>query len=207
MSSEELIRELKYVGRSAVEQGLTLASSGNLSARLPGADRFIVTASGTWLDQLDDSDFVEMSLRGDAVRTDNQPSSEWKMHHSIYTERPDVNAVVHLHPQFTILLDGLGLPIRLISMDHAFYVRSIGRVAYLQSGSDELADASGAACREHDCVILAFHGCSAVGDTIRMAYRRALNLEQAAQATYRAYLLGNSDLTFPAEHLQRLSHA
>jgi L-fuculose-phosphate aldolase len=204
---EGLITELVHVGRSAVELGLTLASSGNLSARLPAEDRFIITTSGTWLDRLDANDFVEMTLQSDAADIKPQPSSEWKLHQRTYIERPDVNAVIHLHPQYTIILDALDIPIRLISMDHALYVRSIGRVDYLPSGSDELADSAGAVCRDHNCVILAFHGCSAVGDTIEMAYRRALNLEQAAQATYRTYLLGNNDLTFPPDHLERLSHA
>ena len=207
MSVEGIIKELIYVGRSAREQGLTLASSGNLSARLPGEERFIVTASGTWLDRLEHNDFVEMTLRGDALTTGTQPTSEWKLHERTYMERPDVNAVIHLHPQYTIILDALEIPIRLITMDHALYVRSIGHVDYLPSGSDELAAAAGAASREHNCVILAFHGCSAIGDTIEMAYRRALNLEQAAQATYRTHLLGNDDLAFAADHLARLSHA
>lgn len=158
MGIEGLITELIHVGRSAVELGLTLASSGNLSARLPAEDRFIITTSGTWLDRLNDNDFVEMTLQGNAANSKPQPSSEWKLHQRTYIERPDVNAVIHVHPQCTIILDALEIPIRLISMDHALYVRSIGRVDYLPSGSDELADSAGAACREHHCVILAFHG-------------------------------------------------
>jgi len=207
VSIEQIVGELIYVGRSAVEQGLTLASSGNLSARVPGEDRFVVTAAGSWLDRLTRRDFAMMSLLGDVVAPSPEPSSEWRLHQRSYLERPDVNAVIHLHPQYTVLLDALGMPIRLISMDHALYVRSIGRVDYLPSGSEELADAAAAACKEHNCVLLAFHGCSAVGDTIEMAYRRALNLEQAAQATYRTYLLGNTELTFPSDHLEQLWHA
>lgn len=207
MSIEQIVGELIYVGRSAVEQGLTLASSGNLSARVPGEDRFVVTAAGSWLDRLTRRDFAMMSLLGDVVAPSPEPSSEWRLHQRSYLERPDVNAVIHLHPQYTVLLDALGMPIRLISMDHALYVRSIGRVDYLPSGSEELADAAAAACKEHNCVLLAFHGCSAVGDTIEMAYRRALNLEQAAQATYRTYLLGSTELTFPSDHLEQLWHA
>jgi L-fuculose-phosphate aldolase len=113
--------------------------------------------------------------------------------------------VIHLHPQYTVLLDGLGHQIRLISLDQAYYVRSTARVPYLPSGSDELADAAAAAAVGCNAVILAFHGCSCLGDTIAMAFRRALNLEQAAMTTYRSILLGNPDLTFPPEWLDRLA--
>ena len=44
---------------TSVAAGLVVASGGNLSARLPGADEFWVTAAGTWLDRLAPADFVE----------------------------------------------------------------------------------------------------------------------------------------------------
>ena len=40
-----------------------------------------------------------------------------------------------------------------------------------------------------NCVILAHHGCSVLGESIEMAHRRAANLEEAARLTYRALLL------------------
>jgi hypothetical protein len=38
-----------------------------------------------------------------------------------------------------------------------------------------------------------------------MAFRRALNLEQAAMTSYRSILLGNTDLTFPPEWFDKLA--
>ena len=49
---DDLLDQLAEVGRMAVDSGLALASGGNLSARLPGADEFVVTGAGTWLDRL-----------------------------------------------------------------------------------------------------------------------------------------------------------
>jgi L-fuculose-phosphate aldolase len=40
-----------------------------------------------------------------------------------------------------------------------------------------------------------------------MAYRRALNLEEAATATYRCLALRNTDCTFPPEAFAVLHHA
>ena len=202
---DDLIAQLADVGREAVAQGLVLASGGNLSARLPGSDEFVVTGTGTYLDRLGVGEFSRVGLDGRVRGGNPNPSSEWKLHQRTYLVRPDVNAVIHLHPQYTVLLDGLGHRVRLISLDQAYYVRSIARVPYLPSGSDELADAAAAAAVGCNAVILAFHGCSCLGDTIAMAFRRALNLEQAAMTTYRSILLGNTDLTFPPEWLDRLA--
>lgn len=201
----DLIEQLADVGRTAAAQGLVLASGGNLSARYPGADEFVVTGTGTHLDRLDATAFSLVGLDGQVRGGNPDPSSEWKLHQRTYLVRPDVNAVIRLHPQYTVLPDGLGHQIRLISLDQAYYVRSTARVPYLPSGSDEPADAAAAAAVGCNAVILAFHGCSCLGDTIVMAFRRALNLEQAAMTTYRSILLGNTDLTFPPEWLDRLA--
>ncbi|RLP77271.1 class II aldolase/adducin family protein [Mycetocola tolaasinivorans] len=198
------IAELIEVGADAVRAGLALASGGNLSARV--AEGFVVTGSGTWLDRLTAEDFTVMSLSGE-VLSGTSPSSEWKLHQRTYQERPDINAVVHVHPQHAVLVDALGHRIRLITLDHAYYVKSIGTTPFAPNGSDRLADTAAEQAREHNCVILSNHGCSALGDTISMAYRRALNLEEAATATYRALLLGDGSTEFPAAEFSALHHA
>jgi L-fuculose-phosphate aldolase len=195
---DEAIGQLIEVGRAAVERGLVVASGGNLSVRLPGAAEFVVTAAGTWLDKLTPADFSALTLDGDVLAGAERPSTEWKLHQRTYRVRPDVHAVVHLHPQHAVLVDALGHPIRLMTLDHAFYVRSVGTVPYFPNGSDELADAAAEQSRYHDCIVLSHHGCSALGEDVGMAYRRALNLEDAAIATYRALLLGDTTTVFPA---------
>lgn len=203
---ESLIEELIAVGADIVARGLALASGGNISARVDD-DTFVVTGSGTWLDRLTPDDFAVMSLSGTVLDGSQHPSSEWKLHQRSYLVRPDVNAVVHVHPQHAVLLNALGHEVRLITLDHAYYVRSVGTTPYYPNGSDELADSAAEQAEHHDCVIMGHHGCSALGDSVSMAFRRALNLEEAATATYRALLLGDTETTFPADALSVLHHA
>jgi L-fuculose-phosphate aldolase len=136
-------------------------------------------------------DFVEVRL-DDGLPRDGEiaPSTELALHVATYRMRPDVNAIVHLHPQVAVLLDALGEPIRLITTDHAFYLRRVARVPFYPPGTAALADAAAAAVADGtNCVILAHHGCSVLGPDIAMAHRRASNLEEAARLTYRALLL------------------
>ncbi len=201
----DLAGQLADVGRAAVARGLVVGSGGNLSARCPDRDAFLVTGSGTWLDRLVPADFALVGLDG-AVLDGPEPSSEWRLHRATYRVRPDVNAVVHLHPQTAVVLDALGHRVRLLTLDHATYLRRIERVPYFPNGSDALADASAEASRECNVIVLAHHGCSTLGDTVEMAWRRALNLEEAALNTFRCLQLGDTETAFPADQLDTVQH-
>jgi len=201
-----LIAQLVEVGRDAAGRGLVLASAGNLSARIPGEAAFVVTGAGTWFDRLEAADFSVLAFGGAVLSGNPTPSSEWKLHARTYEVRPDVQSVIHLHPLATVVLDACGIPLRLITLDHAYYLGSVGRVPYAPNGSDELADTAAEVSRSVDAVILAHHGSSTMADTIAMAYRRALYLEEAARATLLAIQAGDTATAFPAEALRDLHH-
>jgi L-fuculose-phosphate aldolase len=185
----DLIESLSRAGRTVVAAGLVVGSGGNLSARHPGADVVRVTAAGSWLDQLTGAELPTASWTGGPV-AGAQPTSEFELHRAVYRTRPDVNAVIHLHPQATILLDSLGERIRLITTDHAYYVRQVATTPFHPPGSVEVAEAVAAASADGtNCVILPHHGCAVLADTVDLALRRALNLEEAARLTLRALVL------------------
>lgn len=191
-----LREQLARVGRAAVRAGLVVGSGGNLSAREPGSNEIWVTGTGTWLERLDDGSFAAVCLDDGTVRSRGggsptvEPSVELALHLATYRVRPDVNAIVHLHPQLAVLLDALGERIRLVTTDHVMYVRRVARVPFHPPGSPELAESAAHAVADGtNCVILAHHGCSVLGESVDMAYRRAVNLEEAARMTYRALLL------------------
>ena len=201
MTSERatLIDQLLDAGRHLVARGLVQASGGNLSVRLPGSEHFLVTGSGTWLDRLTADDLVELTPDGERVGGADRPSVEWKLHQRTYAVRPDVHAVIHLHPQHVLLVDMLGAPIRFTTLDHQFYVGSAGQVPFHPAGSQEIADAAATAALDHDAVVMSHHGCSTLGDSVSMALRRALNLEEAAAMTYRLLMAGDTTTDFPRE--------
>lgn len=202
----EQLDELQGVGIQAVNRGLAQASGGNLSVRT-GPDEMYVTGKGTWLDRLRHDQFAIMTLQGETTGG-AVPSSEWKLHSAIYLKRPDARAVIHLHPQYSLLLTALGKKIRFITQDHAFYVGSYGQTKYYTNGSDALAETAAAELTDgrHNVVVLGNHGIAACGETVESAFRTALNFEEAALMTYRALLLGDEDTIFPPEELAILKH-
>lgn len=190
--------ELSEAGRRFVGAGHVVGSGGNLSARVGGA--CWVSAAGTRLDTLAASSYVLVRIADGAVVDGNaKPSTEVALHLATYRVRPDVQAVVHLHPQTSVLLDALDEPIRLVTTDHVAYVRSVRSVAFHPPGSPELAAAAAAACADGaNCLVLRHHGCSVLGPDVALAATRALNLEEAARATYAALLLSRRPPDCPA---------
>lgn len=192
----DLRDQLALVGKAVVQAGLVVGSGGNLSARRPGADECWVSAAGTWLDRLDRPAFVRVRISDGALvePADRAPTSELGLHLASYQVRPEVNAVVHLHPQTVLLLNALGEPIRLISTDHIFYLRRIATAPFHPPGTPAVGASAAAACADGtDCVVLSRHGCSVLGTTVELAHKRALYLEEAARMTYRALAAGRLD--------------
>lgn len=197
----DLRDQLAHVGYDVVQAGLVCGSGGNLSARIPGEDVCWVTASGAWLDRLSRTTFAPVSIAdGSPAVVGNlpppriAPTSELALHLALYRARPDVNAVIHLHPQTTLLLDALGEHIRLVTTDHAFYLRRVQTVPFRMPGGTELAALTAAMAADGtDCLVLSRHGCVVMADSVELAHKRARNLEEAAMLTYRAMATGRLD--------------
>jgi ribulose-5-phosphate 4-epimerase/fuculose-1-phosphate aldolase len=187
----DLRDQLAHVGAEAVRTGLVVGSGGNLSARAPGTRQCWITTAGSWLDRLEPGEFSLISIPQGELRAGHpHPSSEWRLHTETYARRPDVNAIVHLHPQTSVLLTALGYDIALITSDHAYYLREVAAIPFDPPGSLELAVAAAdAVAGGINALVLAHHGCSVLADSVELAHKRAVNLEEAARTTYAALQL------------------
>ena len=145
-----------------------------------------------------------VTIDGNVVVAGPRPTSELSLHLAAFTARPDAKVCLHLHPPMATLLHALGLPIRRITTDHAFYVRRVGEVPFLHPGSDALAAAVAGELEGADIVLLRHHGCVVVADSFDLVFSRAANLEAAAVATYRAMTLGVPVQECPPDHIARV---
>jgi L-fuculose-phosphate aldolase len=211
----DLRDQLAHVGYDVVQAGLVCGSGGNLSARIPDEEACWVTASGAWLDRLSRSSFAAVRISDGSPAAVGavpppyvEPTGELALHLALYRARPDVNAVVHLHPQTALLLDALGEHIRIATTDHAFYLRRVSTVPFRMPGSTELAAMTAAMAADGtDCLLLSQHGCVVLADSVELAHKRARNFEEAAQLTYRALAANRLDTLrdCPEQFLDRLA--
>jgi len=97
-----LANELVRYSRLCYDRHLVGAAGGNLSARVPGSNAFIVTATGV---ALRDVARKTCGYRFPGQRAGGppglKPSKETSFHLAVYEVRPDVSAIIHVPSQPT----------------------------------------------------------------------------------------------------------
>ena len=106
-----LREELARICQRTYQAGLVAATDGNASCRI-SASTFLITPSGSALGELSADDFLRVDTGGQLLdrTTNKRPTMELAMHLAIYEERPEVNAVLHAHPPFTVAFSIAGHP-------------------------------------------------------------------------------------------------
>ncbi|MBD3307183.1 class II aldolase/adducin family protein [candidate division KSB3 bacterium] len=188
---DALKREIIEIGRQAMLHGYVTTVGGNISVRLNERE-FLVTATGVPLDELNDENVILIDQDGN-TQSRFKPSKEAPMHLLIYEARPEIQAVVHLHPIIATTLASLDIPITPVTFEQVFFLGDeIGIVAPLSAGGEDLHRAVLAEAIRCNTVILKHHGCVAVGTTLKEAYFRAVKIERAAHATLIARTFGKT---------------
>ncbi len=96
MTDETRLRDqIARIGASLFDRGLTAGSSGNISARLPDGG-WLMTPTNVSLGALDPARLARFDAEGRLVSGD-APTKEAFLHFSMYHERAEAGAVVHLH--------------------------------------------------------------------------------------------------------------
>jgi L-fuculose-phosphate aldolase len=186
-------REIALVCRRLCERGLIAGPDGNVSVRL-GPDRVLVTPAGISKVDVTPRDLVEVALDGTPrgrAPAGRRASTEVGMHLRIYARRPDAMAVVHAHPPTAtaFAVAGEGLPDRVLP-ELIFLLGAVPLVPYATPGTPALADGLEPFLGEHDAFLLANHGATTLGPTLRVAHQRMESLEHGARILMAARQLG-----------------
>ncbi len=195
-------RDIVEVGRRLYAKGMIAAADGNISVRLD-ADRILTTPSGRNKGRLSPEDLVVTDIRGRKLYGAHAPSSELEMHLVMYSERPDVGAVVHAHPPHASGFAVAGLPMDQPLLSEV--ILTLGTVPLAEYGTPttpELAEAVRPHAG-HDGILLANHGALTVGHDLFLAYDRMETLEHSARIYMVARILG-SERPLSEEHVAKL---
>ena len=189
-------------GREMEERGLTVGTSGNVSARV--SEGAIITPSSVPYGEITPADTILMDLNGNVLEGERAPSVEHKVHLACYTARPDIGAVIHAHPTWASAFAAARAPLPSFLDEFGVYVGDGVRVAdYAISGTPEIAENVARAMGEtSNAAFLASHGLVACGKTLAKAMLVAREVERAAQIYLMASLLGGAkDLPDEAKDL------
>jgi L-ribulose-5-phosphate 4-epimerase len=166
-----------------VRNGLVAWTSGNISARVPGADRMIIKPSGVAYADLTAESMVICDLTGARISGDLSPSSDSASHAYIYRHLPEVGGVVHTHSRYATAWAARGeaIPCVITAMADEFG-GEIPVAPFAPIGGEEIGRAVVATLAGHrsPAVLLRSHGVFTVGDTARAAVKAAVMCEDVA---------------------------
>ncbi|WP_433697927.1 L-ribulose-5-phosphate 4-epimerase [Nocardiopsis sp. CA-288880] len=181
-------------------------TSGNVSARVPGADLMVIKPSGVSYDDLAPADMVVCDLDGRVVEGGRSPSSDTASHAHVYRARPDVGGVAHTHSAYATAWAARGesIPCVITAMADEFGGDiPVGPFALI--GGDEIGKAVVATLRGHrsPAVLMRGHGVFTVGASARAAVKAAVMCEDVARTVHIARQGGPLE-RLPQEHIDAL---
>ncbi|MBM3637191.1 MAG: aldolase [Alphaproteobacteria bacterium] len=179
-----LREKLCACGHSLLARGLTFGTSGNLSVRLPDGG-WLMTPINFSLGNLDPALLSHLDKNGRLVSGD-APTKEAFLHLSMYRNRPQCEAVVHLHSIHAVAVSclcGFDASDCLPPLT-AYYVMCIGRIPlirYFPPGDQALAQEVEAMASTHHAVLLANHDPVVSGNSLNVAISATEELEETAK--------------------------
>jgi ribulose-5-phosphate 4-epimerase/fuculose-1-phosphate aldolase len=181
--SASLRRSIVEVGRSLYDRGLSPGTSGNLSVRLD--DGFLMTPTNSSLGALEPGRLSHLDAEG-GLREGDPPTKEAWLHLAMYAERPESEAIVHLHSTHAVAvacLDDVD-PDDVLPALTPYYVMRVGRlplVPYGRPGDDTLSGAVRERARTSHALLLANHGPIVAGVSLESAASAAEEIEETAK--------------------------
>jgi 3-dehydro-4-phosphotetronate decarboxylase len=173
MKDTDTIQDLVDYTRLLYERHLIHAEGGNTSIRLGNA--VWITRTGAVIGKVTEADLTKLSLDGNIIQGE-KPSKEWPMHLAFYKARPEVNAVIHIHPTYAIAYSTVLTEPSLDSVpaySSALYRRAgqVPMIGYFPVGSPELHHAietlapyfSAILMRQHGLTVASSHLSNAMG--------------------------------------------
>lgn len=203
-----LRKALLQTARRLVSLGLNKGTAGNASVRLD-ANTFLVTPSGLSPDDMTADTLVALSFSGNH-QGPYRPSTEWRLHRDLLAQRPDANAVIHVHSPFAVTLACLGKDIPPFNYMIAVAGGNTIRCApYALFGTQALSDATLKAIERRNACLLAHHGMVAVGRDLKHALAVAVEVESLCEQYCHILQLGEPILlseTQMQEVLEQFRH-
>jgi len=194
VSVDQLRKDLVGLHDELIRWGLVVWTAGNVSARVPGEDLFVIKPSGVSYDALTPESMVVCDLDGTLVEGDYSPSSDTAAHAYVYRHMPEVGGVVHTHSTYATAWAARGeaVPCVLTAMADEFGAEiPIGPFALI--GGDDIGKGIVATLGGHrsPAVLMRNHGVFTIGKTARAAVKAAVMCEDVARTVHIARQLGD----------------
>jgi L-fuculose-phosphate aldolase len=197
MSDKEIMEigvRIAKAGKELYTQGLVKGTSGNISARVPSTETFLIKPSGARMGFLKPEELVLVDLQGKKVSGGRDVSLETPMHAAIYRVRSDIQAVVHTHPPTATAFGIAKMAILPLQIEmFMLFPNGVPVVPFIAPGSKALAEAVQKKLAGCNAVVLENHGIVTVGETVEAACDLNEMVEEAAKIQFLVTQLAGKD--------------
>lgn len=186
-------KEMIQCGEIIDKKNFSPGASGNISLRYE--DKILITASGSSNGSLTEDDIVLMDFDGNVIKGSKKASSEKLLHIEFYKKRPDINAIIHVHPTFLSSFAAARIALdEPVMAENVYYFGKIPLADYALPSSKNLVDNTAKYFENYNAVLMANHG-FIVGDVdLKQAYLKLELAESYAQVVLNAKILGGAKL-------------
>lgn len=194
--------DLCRVGKALASKGMVHYLLGTISARLnPNPPMYLVKPADCLYELAEPSDFVLVNSMGEPLDgTNRRPSLNFLAHLACYNARPDINSVVHAHPEKIVALISQThyifnpSKVELLTQEAVWMVKN-GAIPVVEDlDPEKLAEAVGQEILKSNVVAIRNHGIIAVGKDINEAYGTALVAESEAAIISSSIAMGGIPL-------------
>ncbi len=172
-------QEIAKFGRKLVERGLVESTMGNISVR--AGNKMLITRSGAALDEITGESVVELDIDKPSS-LDAIASKESPVHRAIYRKTPAL-AIIHAHCPFAVVESMLVEKIAPVDIEGQYFLHEIP-VVRGGAGTQELAENTSEALKEHRGAVVSGHGTFAMGKTLEEAYVVTALIEHSCKVRY-----------------------
>jgi L-ribulose-5-phosphate 4-epimerase len=199
---QELREHVAALHSELVRYQLVTWTAGNVSARVPGEDVFVIKGSGVSYDELTWEGVTVCDLDGVVLDGVRAPSSDTAAHAYVYRHRADVGGQVHTHSPYATAWAARGeeIPCVLTAMADEFGGPiPVGPFALIGDDSIGQGIVATLAGSRSPAVLMQNHGVFTIGPTARAAVKAAVMTEDVARTVHLARQHGDPVPIAPAD--------
>lgn len=174
-----VFEQLRIYANKIVHTGLVVGAGGNLSMR--DGEFMYISPSGFDLQEIEDHHWVKVNIESGEIINDLKPSSEIAMHLECFRKRPDISAVLHSHPSYSVAVSSTGKDIPMLFPDGPAMIRNVSYLDYIIPTTELLANAVGEVIEDTEVVVMRNHGVMTVGKTMKEAFFFMQIIEESAK--------------------------
>lgn len=188
----EQLRQEVWEGNMVLPRhNLVVMTSGNVSGRDPETNLVVIKPSGYSYEKLTPQDLVILDLDGKVVEGHLAPSVDTETHLYIYRNRPDVFGVSHTHSTYASVFAVLGRPIPACLTATGMLGGEVPLGDYVHIGGKEIGEEVVKKIGKSLAIIMQNHGVFTIGSNATEAAKMAVEVENIANITYHALLMGS----------------